>query len=102
MVQVHLGLKSTINKELIFYKIFFLSIKNLLYILFFNNVKRIILIFYLKIKIIQMAVPKKKISVSRKRTRVNSIQHKMQNYTQCNKCLNFVPLHRKCSLCKRI
>lgn len=46
-----------------------------------------------------MAVPKKKVSVSRKRTRLNAMQHKMKNYTQCNKCLNFVPLHRKCSLC---
>jgi len=46
-----------------------------------------------------MAVPKKKISVSRKKTRLNSINFKMQNYTQCNKCLNFIPLHRKCS-CK--
>ena len=46
-----------------------------------------------------MAVPKKKISVSRKKTRLNSIHSKMQNYTQCNKCLNFIPLHRKCS-CK--
>ena len=44
-----------------------------------------------------MAVPKKKVSVSRKRTRLNSIQHKMKNYTQCNKCLNFIPLHRRCS-----
>lgn len=47
-----------------------------------------------------MAVPKKKISVSRKKTRLNSIQLKMQNYTQCNKCSNFIPLHRICSSCK--
>jgi ribosomal protein L32 len=46
-----------------------------------------------------MAVPKKKISVSRKRTRLNSKHIKMQNYTQCNKSLKFIPLHRK-SLCE--
>ena len=44
-----------------------------------------------------MAVPKKKISVSRKKTRLNSVRFKMQNYTQCSKCLNFIQLHRKCS-----
>ena len=42
-----------------------------------------------------MAVPKKKISVSRKRTRINTVQYKLKNYTQCNKYLNFIPLHRK-------
>jgi len=47
-----------------------------------------------------MAVPKKKVSVSRKKIRLNSIRYKMYNYTQCNKCLNFIPLHRKCS-CER-
>ena len=41
-----------------------------------------------------MAVPKKKISVSRKRTRINSVKYKLKNYTQCNKYLNFIPLHR--------
>ena len=49
-----------------------------------------------------MAVPKKKVSVSRKRTRLNSMQHKMKNYTQCNKCLNFIPLHRKCLSCIKV
>lgn len=47
-----------------------------------------------------MAVPKKKVSVSRKKTRLNAIRYKMHNYTQCNKCLNFIPLHRQCSSCK--
>lgn len=47
-----------------------------------------------------MAVPKKKVSVSRKKTRLNAIRYKMHNYTQCNKCLNFIPLHRRCSSCE--
>jgi ribosomal protein L32 len=46
-----------------------------------------------------MAVPKKKVSVSRRKMRLNSTRYKikMQNYTKCNKCSEFVPLHRLCN-----
>ena len=44
-----------------------------------------------------MAVPKKKISFSRKKTRFNSFQLKTKKYSQCNLCFNFIELHRICS-----
>lgn len=44
-----------------------------------------------------MAVPKKKISVSRKRTRIRSTFIKKKKYTLCNKCFNYIQLHRVCS-----
>lgn len=44
-----------------------------------------------------MAVPKKKVSVSRKKVRLKTKRYLLQNYKQCNSCLNFVPLHRRCS-----
>ena len=43
-----------------------------------------------------MAVPKKKISVSRKRTRIRSTFIKKKKYTLCNKCSNYIELHRVC------
>jgi ribosomal protein L32 len=44
-----------------------------------------------------MAVPKKKVSVSRRRLRNLNMRMKALKYTQCKNCFNFVPLHRKCS-----
>lgn len=44
-----------------------------------------------------MAVPKKKLSVSRKKIRLNSRRYNLINYIQCDKCLNFTLLHRRCS-----
>ena len=44
-----------------------------------------------------MAVPKKKLSVSRRKIRLNSRKKALGFYTQCDKCLSFIPLHRKCT-----
>jgi len=44
-----------------------------------------------------MAVPKKKLSVSRKKIRLNSQRYILKNYSQCDKCQNFTLLHRRCS-----
>jgi len=41
-----------------------------------------------------MAVPKKKVSVSRKKTRLKTQRYILKNYKQCQHSLNFVPLHR--------
>jgi len=46
-----------------------------------------------------MAVPKKKISVMRRKKRLQSQKLKMQNYTQCNSCSNFIKLHVECPAC---
>lgn len=42
-----------------------------------------------------MAVPKKKLSVSRKKIRLNSKRQNLKNYFQCDKSLNFTLLHRR-------
>jgi ribosomal protein L32 len=47
-----------------------------------------------------MAVPKKKVSVSRKKKRLNSKKIPMsQSYWQCIGCFNFIKIHRLCSKC---
>jgi len=43
-----------------------------------------------------MAVPKKKVSVMRRKKRLQSQKLKMQNYIQCDSCSNFIKLHVKC------
>jgi len=42
-----------------------------------------------------MAVPKKKLSVSRKKIRLNSQRYNLKNYVQCDKTQNFTLLHRR-------
>ena len=85
MVQVHLGLIYIILRDIAnFLEVGIYSV----YILLVLDKKSIK---------IDMAVPKKKISVSRKKIRLNSLISKSKNYTQCKKCFNFSLLHRKCS-----
>jgi ribosomal protein L32 len=40
-----------------------------------------------------MAVPKKKISVSRKKTRLYSKRYILKNFRQCSESLEYIPLH---------
>lgn len=44
-----------------------------------------------------MAVPKKKISVSRKKTRLYTKRYTLKYFTKCVNCSDFVSLHRRCS-----
>jgi ribosomal protein L32 len=46
-----------------------------------------------------MAVPKKKISYSKTRKRLFAKEAKLNSYIQCDRCSNFVKLHRYCSEC---
>ena len=46
-----------------------------------------------------MAVPKKKVSNSRKKIRLNSIKINMQNYIFCDSCSQFIKKHSFCTNC---
>jgi|KNS5DCM_BmetaT_FD_contig_31_5592705_length_454_multi_1_in_0_out_0_2 ribosomal protein L32 len=47
-----------------------------------------------------MAVPKKKISYSKTRKRLlGKGGNKLNSYTQCIRCSNFIKLHRVCPFC---
>jgi ribosomal protein L32 len=48
-----------------------------------------------------MAVPKKKLSVSRKKIRLNSRRYNLRKYVLCEKSNNFTLLHRRGSDDKR-
>ena len=43
-----------------------------------------------------MAVPKKKVSLSKKKIRLNSTKFNRQNYIQCSSCLEYIKVHRLC------
>ena len=46
-----------------------------------------------------MAVPKKKVSNSRKKTRLNSTKINMRNYVFCDSCSQFIKKHSLCTNC---
>jgi ribosomal protein L32 len=46
-----------------------------------------------------MAVPKKKISYSKTRKKILAKKNRLNLYTQCIQCSNFIKLHRLCPSC---
>ena len=46
-----------------------------------------------------MAVPKKKVSYSKTRKRLLSKKGRLSLYRECQKCLNFIRLHKYCFAC---